>query len=181
MRRATFALLVAQCLVGCSGGDDERDVARGRGLTVATLPTATQARIYEAALRRAFELSPSLSLLLDPRLLSRKAGFAPGPAVAPELEAALRGRGVIQGDCQPDAYSSRENPRCDARTPGYVIRFSEVFRAPADSVQVHVAARRYDTRSSPGSEVFGFETVYQIVGTGDRWRVVREARVPNGS
>src|SRR5690349_15155343 len=55
---------------------DDSNVVRGRGLTVMTVPAASQANIYEAAARAAFDVSdPALSLLLDRRELPRTPGL----------------------------------------------------------------------------------------------------------
>ena len=172
-------LLALLPLAACRpAGHADGDVVRGRGLRVAALPVDSRARIYEAALGAAFELGPSLTLLLDPRLLPRTAGLAAGETMPAELAAALRRRAIVRGVCQPPTGGARRTPRCDARAPGYVVRFSDVFRVAPDSVQVHLAAQRYDTRNSGPSEALRFEKVFQLVGREDAWRAVREARVP---
>jgi hypothetical protein len=173
---ALLALLLA------CGADDgaDGDVARGRGLEAAALPAAAQAQVYEAVLRAAFEVEPSLTLLLDPRLLPRTAGLEGGQPVPAELVPALRRRGVLQGTCTPRSDAARPVPRCDARAAGYVVRFSDVFRVAPDSVQVYLAAERYDTPTSTAGEALQFEKVYQLVRQGDRWRVAQEARAPEG-
>ncbi len=161
----------------CAGGEAD-DSVRGRGLRVATMPPGAQAAVYDAAVRAGFEVGPGLAFLLDPRRLPRTAGLEGGTPVPAEVTAAMRRRGVVQGTCEPPPPSRTENPRCEARAPGYVVRFSEIFQVAGDTMQVHVAAQRYDTPGARASEVLRFEKVYQLVESGGRWRVVREARAP---
>ena len=66
---------------------------------------------------------------------------------------------------------------CDAPDPGYIVKFSEIFRVSADSVQVHLAAERYNTPTSAALELMRFEKAYQLVGKGTTWRVARAGRV----
>jgi hypothetical protein len=180
-RRIIGAVLPAVLLASCQReGNAGRDVARGRGLQVATLPAATRARVYEAAARASFDPGPSLTLLLHPRLLPSTAGYAGGQPVPADVAAALRQRAVVRGTCEPPADDARRTPTCTARTPGYVVRFSDIFQSGPDSVQVHFAAERYDTPTSGAHEVFRFERVYQLVNRRGTWRVVREARVSGG-
>jgi len=174
-----MALLALSLACGPDDGG-EGDVARGRGLEAAALPAAARAQVYEAVLRAAFEVEPSLTLLLDPRLLPRTAGLEGGQAVPADLAPALRRRGVVQGTCTPRSDEGQPVPRCDARAAGYVVRFSDVFRVAPDSVQVHLAAERYDTPTSTTVEALRFEKVYQLVRQGDGWRVAQEARAPEG-
>lgn len=172
------AAALAAPLAGCGGADEaDRDVTRGRGLAVAALPAATEARIDEAVLGAAFERGPDLTLLLHPRRLARTAadtGAAPVPAA---LVTALRERGTIRGTCEPPA-EERDTPRCDAAGAGYVVRVSDVFRAGPDTLQVYLAAARFAPRSGPKPEALRLEKVYQLVEQGGRWRVVGEARGP---
>jgi hypothetical protein len=152
-------------------------VARGKGLTVATLSAVTQARVYEAAARGAFELDPSLSLLLDTRELPRGVGLAPEGTVPDAVAAELRQRGVTRGVCQPPLLVTGV-PRCTAAMPGYIIRYSPVFTLGPDSVQVYIYAQKYDTPGGEPSQTLRFERVYQVVRRGDEWRAVLEGRVP---
>ena len=185
MRRAArlgaLAVLAAvPLLAACAGEDDEfANAARGRGMRVAPLPAGVQARIYESALRAGFDLGPDLVLLADTRLLPRAAGLEGTDPLDPDVVLAMQRRNVVRGTCEPPVQT-RENPRCPSGRPGYVVRFSPVFQAPGDTVQVHVAARRYDTPDAAATEVLRFEKVYQLVEAGTAWRVVREARAPGG-
>lgn len=173
------AFLSAAPLASC-GRDEAADqhVARGRGLRSAELPAAARARVYEAATRAAFDVGPSLTLLLHPRLLPSTAGYAGGQSVRSDVASALRRRGVVQGTCDPPAGGARRTATCEARAPGYVVRYSDVFQMGPDSVQVHFAAERFDTPTSGAHQALRFERVYQLVNRGGTWRVAREARMP---
>ena len=164
-------------LAGC-GGEDSTAV-RGRGLTIAPLSTTEQAHVYEAAVRAAFEVDDeTLSLLFDPRQLPRDIGLAVGPRLSDSIGAELRRRGVTKGACEPPLDSKRGSPRCTAALPGYVVRFSPIFKLRGDSVQVYVYAQKYDNATSGNSDRLRFERAYQVVPNGERWRAVREGRVP---
>jgi hypothetical protein len=180
LRRYSLAVAVGQAIIasGCTGGEQASPaVARGRGLPVASLSPADQARIYDAAVRSAFDVGPALSLLLAPRMLPRTAGRTGGdPAPSPLVEA-LRAREVIRGTCDPPVAEKRA-PTCQAAAPGYIVRFSPVFRFAADTVQLYLYAERYDTPASGAHQALRFERAYQIVRGGESWRVVREARIP---
>lgn len=164
-------------LGGCGGGDDSNFV-RGRGLQPAVLSAATQAAVYDAVVRGAFEVDdPSLSLLLDPRELPRTVGLDAGARLSDAVASAMRQRGTVKGTCEPP-LTSRRTPRCTAARPGYVVRFSPVFAMRGDSVAAYVFAQKYDTPSSGYSEPLRFERVYHIVRSGDGWRAALEGRVP---
>jgi hypothetical protein len=181
-RRTVTAALVGLLLLACGQEDDaEEGVVRGRGMQPAALPADARARVYEAALGAAFDLGPSLTLLLDPRLLPRTAGIAGGEAVDADLVAALRRRGVVQGTCEPPTDGTRQTPRCEARAAGYVVRFSDVFQSSPDTVQVYLMAEQYDTPTSGAHESLRFEKAFEVVGRGGTWRVAREARVPESA
>lgn len=175
--RGVVAVLLASGLAGCSG-DVSHDV-RGRGLSTASLSPTEQARIYAAAARGAFDVGdPGLSLLFDRRLLPRTVGLAPAGIVSDDVVAELRRRGAIKGVCEPKLDSSRGTARCSAALPGYVIRFSPVFKLRGDSTQVYVYAQKYDTPASGVSQALRFERAYQVVHRGDDWTAVREGRIP---
>jgi hypothetical protein len=173
--RVIVAALAAVMALGCATNDSS--VVRGKGLTVAALPSVDQARIYEAAVRGAFDLDPSLSLLLDSRVLPRGVGLAPSGAVPDTVAAELQRRGVTRGGCEPP-LSTKGAPRCKAELPGYVIRFSPVFAIQPDSVEVYVYVQKYDTPAGEASQTLRFERAYQVVRRGDDWHAVREARIP---
>jgi hypothetical protein len=170
---ALIVLSIAAC-----GGDASSDV-RGRGLALASLPPASQAGVYDAAARAAFEVDdPALSLLLDPRVLPRTIGLASAGRLPENVTQELRRRGIIKGVCEPPLDGGRGTPRCAADLPGYVVRFSPVFAMRADSTQVYIYAQKYDTRGSGNSPPLRFERAYQVVRRGDGWRAVREGRIP---
>lgn len=99
-----------------------------------------------------------------------------------DVVTALRRGGIVRGSCQPPvAAQPGDVPRCEAREPGYIVRFSDVMRMADDSVQVYVAAVRYATAASGALEALRFERAYQLVRQGSGWRVAREGRVPNGT
>lgn len=175
VRLAIAALVVFSG--ACSRGASDDGFARGSGLETTHLPVAAKVAIYDVALRAAFDVGPGLTLLLDPRFLPRTAGLGIGPPVPKELVDALQRRGVVHGICQPSAAESREAARCEVANPGYIVRFSEVFRIRGDSVQLHVAVERYNTETSAASEVLRFEKAYQVVGSGTTWRVARQGRI----
>ncbi|MDB4878117.1 MAG: hypothetical protein JWM41_4563 [Gemmatimonadetes bacterium] len=173
-RAAGFAALVC---IGCT--HDDTTTVRGRGLTVASLSSAAQARVYEAAARVAFDVTdPSLSLLVDPRQLPRAIGLAPEGRLPDAVVSQLESGGVIKGTCEPPLTGTRGNPRCTAPLPGYLMRFSPVFTIRGDSVQVYVYMQGYDVPASGSSKTLRFERAYQVARHGDVWRAVREGRVP---
>jgi len=176
--RGVVAILLASAIAGCS--DDASSDVRGRGLSAASLSPIEQAHVYEAAARAAFDVSdPSLSLLLDRRMLPRTVGLAPAGMVPSDVVAEMRRRGAIKGTCEPPLSGHPGTARCSAALPGYVIRFSPVFTLHGDSTQVYVYAQKYDTPSSGISDVLRFERAYQVVPLGrGEWRAAREGRIP---
>jgi hypothetical protein len=167
-------------LLACRSPDTSEPVVRGIGLAAADLTSNARAEVYRAALDAAFDLEdPTLTLLLDPRLLPRTPGFAVGDRMPPAVVTAIRGRGSVMGTCEPPVVDSRVEPRCTARGPGYVVRFSDVLRVSPDSVQVYLAVQRFDLPSAIASHHFKFEKAYQLTGTGETWRAAREGRVPD--
>ncbi|HEY6830148.1 MAG TPA: hypothetical protein VI259_25010 [Gemmatimonadaceae bacterium] len=162
---------------GCRS--DDSNVVRGRGLTVLPVPAESQANIYEAAARAAFEVNdPALSLLLDPRELPRTTGLETGGQVGADVVAAATKRGIFKGTCEPSLTATKGTARCKAALPGYVLRFSPIFAERGDTAEVYMYAQRYDTPSSGLSETLRFERAYQVIRTPDGWRAAREGRVP---
>lgn len=174
----TLPLLSLAILLAACGGHDDENVVRGRGMAVAKLPAAEQAQIYSASLQASFDLGPGLSLLLDPRMLPRDAGYGTGPALGAAVVRAAVATGTFQGTCRPSP-PARENttPRCSAPIPGYVVRVSPIFQAAGDTLQVYAASARYDTRASGSHQAFVLEEAYQLVRRGGRWEVARKARL----
>lgn len=174
-RLATLASIVIIAAAACTKKDTS---VRGHGLSVASFPAATQARIYEAAARGSFDLDdPSLSLLLDGRLLPRGIGLVSGGELPDAVKSAMRRNGAVKGTCEPPLQGVRGTAHCTAELPGYVVRFSPVFQVGHDTVEVYLYAQKYDTPSSGISETLRFERAYKIVGTGDRWHAVAEGTV----
>ena len=175
---ARLAVALSLALVTACTRESEGDgFVRGPGLATTHLPVAAKVAIYDAALREAFDVGPGLTLLLDPRFLPRTTGLGPGTPVPKELVDALQRQRVVQGICQPPVSESREAPKCEVANPGYIVRFSDVFRVAGDSVQLHVAVQQYNTETSAAAPVLRFEKAYQVVGSGTKWRVARQGRV----
>ncbi|MDB4879990.1 MAG: hypothetical protein JWL60_1436, partial [Gemmatimonadetes bacterium] len=148
----------------------------------AGLAPAAEAAVIEAATAATFDRGPGLVLRLHPQRLPRTAGWAGGDSVPAALVRALRDRGVVTAVCTPERDGPRNTPRCDGPAAGYVIRASEVLRLARDTVQVYLAAERHGAATGPRPEALRMEKIYQLVGSGNAWRVAREARardVPN--
>lgn len=175
VRLSALSALAALLSTACTKDDSS---VRGRGLTVATLPATSEAHVFEAALRSAFEVDDQgLSLLLDSRELPRDVGLASSTRLPDGVSAEMRRRGAIKGSCEP-AIAGKSVPICKAALPGYVVRFSPVFTLKGDSVQVYVYVQKYDTPGSEHSDRLRFERAYQVVKRDDDWKAVREGRVP---
>jgi hypothetical protein len=170
---AAIALLVAAC------AKEETNVIRGRGLEAADLPPTAVARAYEASLAAAFELTdPSLVLMLNPQLLPRRDAETSDGPVPPAVVNAMRRSNLIKGTCDPTPVAGRRTPRCSADQPGYVVRFTNVLRARADTFQLYVDVQKYDTQRHQTNEPVSFENIYKLVRRGDSWAAVKEGRVP---
>ena len=181
VRRIATVVLFAASITGCTAKEADDGFFRGPGLRVANLPVAARVTIYDAAVREAFDVGPDLSLLLATEFLPRTRGLDGGSTVPKNVADALRQRAVVKGVCRKLPGTERGAPVCDAPVPGYIVRFSEIFRVSADSVQVHLAAERYNTTTSAALELLRFEKAYQLIGTGTTWRVARAGRVAHGS
>ena len=163
----------------CNACTQDDNTVRGHGLTVSSVSSIAQARIYEAAARAAFDVNdPALWLLVDPRELPRATGLAPAGRLRDAVIVELRRGGILKGSCEPTLQGALGNPHCSAALPGYVLRFSPVFTLPGDSTQVYVYAQAYDTKASGPSQTLRFERAYQVARHGDSWRAVREGNVP---
>jgi hypothetical protein len=173
------ALTSLLCLgLACAAGDaDDANVARGRGLDGVELAPAAEAAVYDAAARASFDVGPGLVLLAHPRRLPRTAGYDGGDPLPPALLHALRERGVVRGLCEPKHEAPRDTPRCAGSQTGYVIRTSAPMRVGADTVQINFAAETFAGSAGVRPQALRFEKIYQLVGAGPEWRVVREARV----
>lgn len=169
-------------VAACSGGDaDDANIARGRKLESATLAPAAEASVFDAAVRASFDMSPDLVLMLHPRRLPRTAGYEGGDPVPTVLVQALRDRGVVHGVCEPKHEAPRDTPRCSGPLAGYVVRASSPFQASGDTIQINFAAEAFAAEKGARPQALRFEKIYQLVGSGSTWRVVREARVKDAS
>jgi len=170
-------LLALVAVVACAKKDDFADAARGRRLSAAVLTAPIQAAINRAAVSEAFTIEPSLILMLDTTYLPRTAGLAGGKPIPQPVRAAMRNSGLIQGTCQLSTTDDRHTPICETNAPGYIVRFSEIFRIAPDTVQVHLLSVRYQTPTSPPAQSLRFEKAYRIVGSGGKWRAVSAGRI----
>jgi hypothetical protein len=172
------AVVFLVALAACRRG--EEDAIRGRGHRLATLPVAAQAQVYRAAVTAAFNAGdPNLVLLLHPRMLPRLRDDSAGAKVPAPLAAALADSGVVRGQCDPQPVPGRKTPRCpSADWPGYVVRFSDIFVLPADTLLFYFNVQRYDIASAPSTDVIHFENAYKVVPRSGRWEAVREGRIP---
>jgi hypothetical protein len=178
--RWLVAVLVA-VVAACARTDPDADVVRGHGLKPAGLPAAAEARIDEAAIRAAFDVEPSLVLMVHARRLPRSAGTAGGAPTPDALVRVLRERGLVTGTCDPvHDEGPRNTPRCTTSAAGYVVRPSDVLRVSADTVEVYFDAETFGPAKGRKPDALHFEKVYQLVGSGTDWRVVREGRSPAG-
>jgi hypothetical protein len=164
-------------IVSCA--DDDSDIVRGRGLSVESLSPNSQAGVYAAAARAAFDVAdPSLSLLLDRRILPRTIGLASAGLLSDAVAGALRRSGVVKGTCEPPLTGVVGAPRCTAALPGYVLRFSPVFHASGDTVEVYVFAQKYDNPESGYSDPLRLERAYLVIpSVPGAWRAVKEGKI----
>ena len=172
---AAVGLCVA---LACSGGaPDDSNVTRGRGLKPAALSPVAEAAVYDASVRASFDVDSSLVLFVHPRLLPRTAGNEGGESIPAALVQALRDHGVVRGVCEPKHEAPRDTPRCAGPQAGYVMRASSVVQAGRDTLQINFAAEAFGAETGLRPQALRFEKIYQLVGGGSQWRVVREARV----
>ena len=175
MRPAICALLLASA---CGPhADADANVARGRGLAAVSLPPVVEAAVYDAAARASFDVGPGLVLMAHPRRLPRTAGYEGGDPLPQPLLQALRAGGVVRGSCDPKHEVPLDMPRCPGGQAGYVIRGSPVVRMGGDTIQLNFAAEAFAPLTAQRPQALRFEKIYQLVGAGTAWRVVREARV----
>jgi hypothetical protein len=177
-RRMVCVVGAACVALACSGNaPDDSNVARGRGLRPLPLSPAAEAAVYDAAARASFDVGPDLVLMAHPRRLPRTAGYEGGEPLPSALLQALRDRGVVHGSCDPKHEVPLDTPRCAGAQAGYVIRGSPVVRVAADTAQLNFAAEAFAAATGQRPQALRFEKIYQLVGSGTTWRVVREARV----
>jgi hypothetical protein len=164
---------------GCAR--ESREVYRGPGLAVATLPVNDVVATYRASLGSAFSIDdPSLWLLVDPVLLPRGKGLAGGDTMTSDIRSALQRNRLVKGTCEVPVEKNRTPLVCRASRPGYVVRFSAPFALGerGDSVQVHLVVQQYAIPRGPAAERLRFERAYHLVRGRATWRAVREARLP---
>jgi len=175
------AAIVGVMLVAACSGEGARNSAndRGAGLEVENLSADQQAAAYETALDGAFDLGPSLVLLLDSAMLPRRRGAQSTDAIPAAVAHALVSRGVIQGSCAAAPAPPRDVPVCKAQLAGYKVQFSPVFRLARDTAQVYLVAERYrPTADTTGYQPpLQFEQRYALVKSGRQWRAVRKERL----
>ena len=177
--RRSATLLGLTVIAACSSERGSDATGRGAGLQPATLSAAEQASAYATALRAAFEIQPNLVLLVDPTLLpSARSGKATRDLPA-DVIARLRSPGVVQGTCQPTRRDVRASPVCPAQRAGYVIRVSDIFRLPGDSVQLYLTAERYRAARDTSSyqPPLQFEQRFQLVRRNGGWVVSKQERL----
>jgi hypothetical protein len=141
------------------------------------LSPGAEAAVYDAAAHASFDVGPDLVLMAHPRRLPRTAGYEGGEPLPAALLQALRERGVVRGSCDPKHEVPRDMPRCPGAQAGYVIRTSPVMRVAGDTIQLNFAAEAFAAPTGQRPQALRFEKIYQLVGGGTTWRVVREARV----
>ncbi|HVA56902.1 MAG: hypothetical protein WBQ26_11870 [Gemmatimonadaceae bacterium] len=176
--RATAFGIVGLSAFAC-GPRPEEAYVRGQGLAVAELPVRDQVAIYQEAVGGAFTVGdPSLYLLLNPRFLPRTAGLAGGEPLGPALRNGLLDSRIVQGTCEPAvAKGSFTVAHCRAPLAGYVVRFSQILRLPADTMEVYLVVQRYSTPTSVGISRLQFERVYKVVKHASGWDAVAEGRI----
>jgi hypothetical protein len=175
--RVRLALVTALAIACTNNAPDDANVARGRRLTPTTLPPATEAAVVNAAIRAAFDVDPSLVLMVHPRRLPRTAGYEGGDSLSSGVVAALRDAGLVRGRCEPRHDQPRDTPRCPGADAGYVVRISDLFQGGGDTLQVNFAAEKFAAATGRKPEALRFEKIYQLRTESTGWRVVREARM----
>ncbi len=171
-------LFVSSIALVCACGQRSGSEVRGAGLKPASLTPARQAEVYATAIGGSFDIGPSLVLLVNPSMLPRDAGYGDGGTIPGDVLKAMLGKSAFRGTCEPvpDADPTRA-PTCPVTDAGYAVRVSPIFQGAADTLLVHEAVDRYDTRTSGGHPRFLMEEAYKLVPRGSGWRVVTKARV----
>lgn len=174
--RSWTLAVVALAVLGCAPTPGATFV-RGHGLEVADLSLRERVAVYQEAVGGAFQVGdPSLYLLLDPRLLPRTGGYGAGDDMTSGLQNSLLASHIVQGTCQPTSVGSKL-AHCNAPMAGYVVRFSDIFKMPADTVSVNLYVQRYSTPTSVGVGALRFERIYKLVHLPTGWTAVVEGRV----
>lgn len=171
-RVVTLSLLVAAC-----GGAEEQWYARGGTSKVAAISPAAEAQVVDAAVHAAFDVEPALNLRMHPLRLPRTAGDSGGEPVPAALVSALRAKGLVIGSCEPVRSAPKNTPHCSTPQAGYIIRPSNVFALPKDTLEVYLSAEKYGASTGQKPEALRFEKVYLVVKDGASYRVAREGRI----
>ena len=172
---SSVALLLANVIACGERGTDGPDI-RGNGLRAAALDDHARALVYDATLRQAFDVDSSLILLVDPAILPRNGTFARDARLGDDVVGGLRRAGMTRGSCET-VDDGKHSPQCAAEGPGYIVRFSDVYQGRADTVRVFVSGQRFRTTAGVGPATrFAFESGFEVVKQGERWRVAREGR-----
>ena len=176
--RLTWTLVFLALATAACAPNPAESYVRGHGLAVADLPLRDRVAIYQEAVGGAFQVGdPSLYLLLDPRLLPRTGGYGAGSEVMTSgLQNSLLKSHIVQSTCEP-TNDEHKLAHCNAPMAGYVVRFSEVFQMPADTVSVNLYVQRYSTPASVGVGELRFERIYKLVHRPTGWTAVVEGRV----
>jgi hypothetical protein len=177
VRTRLGVVMVTALALACSAAPDDSNVVRGRGLKPAALDPATEAGVVNAAIRGAFDVEPSLVLMMHPRRLPRTAGYEGGDAIPSALVAELRRGGLVRGVCEPKHEAPHDTPRCAGPEAGYVVRVSDLFQGAGDTLQLNFAAEKFGAATGRKPEALRFEKIYQLRKESTGWRVVREARM----
>ena len=174
--RCAAAALLLFTLAACSGAGDTEDI-RGGGKPSARLDPAQRAQAYDAALHAAFDVDSALVLLVDPSVLPRSGGFESRDTLDAAIVRDLRTAGTIRGACVPVRKDTKHGPTCVSDTPGYVVRFTDLYQMPGDTVRMFLAADRFQTASGIGpAQKFSFESGFELLRKNGKWVVVREGR-----
>ena len=178
-RGGSWSVGAVLCIaLACSdAAPDDANVTRGRGLKPVALAPETEASVFDAVVRASFDVEPGLVLMAHPRRLPRTAGYDGGEALPAPVVKAMRDRGIVRGVCEPRHEALRDTPRCTGLQPGYVVRASAPVRVAGDTIQLNFAAEAYAAETGPRPQSLRFEKIYQLVGRGADWQVLREARV----
>ena len=175
MKRGACVILAG---LACAKPATPEDTSRSGGLPAAALSLAQQVAVYDAATRAAFDVGPSLVLLVHPRRLPNGAGLDGGNSLPSALGEALRKAGVTQGGCEPLRTSASRAPTCAAGRSGYVVRATDVFQAGGDTLRMNLRSEVFAASSGVGQKPFAFEMAYKLVPQGaGQWRAVAEGRV----
>jgi hypothetical protein len=179
--RALAAGAVALALVAACRAEAPRPLEeRAEGMPAAVLDLAGRVAVYDAAMRKSFDLGPGILLQLHPRLLPRTGGFEGGAQVDSALVVALKAANLVRGVCEPARDGDLRAPRCNDTQAGYVVRGSEIFQRGADTVQFFLHAEVFAPTKGPGTSPFDFEMAYRLAPRSEdraRYRVVAEGRV----